>query len=174
MFCLTVLNLLWGTLVCCRKFLVSKNFMSKKVRGLLLFLSKIFGPTVPGKIVEEFFNVFQNIWFQKMFWKRLMVVGGSGFHDFSSQFFCLTVPKVFVRVSLLVWGKLWYRKILWIRRGGASPSSSEYFSSHIAEKTLWGDIQCFRKTRVSKSFIHKKGISRCFVWRFLFHYQETS
>ena len=42
-----------GTLTCFRKFCVSKNFLSKRVRGLLLFLSKIFGPTVPGKIVEE-------------------------------------------------------------------------------------------------------------------------
>ena len=152
MFCLTVLKLLWGTLVCCRKFLVSKNFMSKKVRGLLLFLSKIFGPTVPGKIVEELFNVFQNIWFQKIFWKRLMVVGGSGFHDFSSQFFCLTVPKTLLRVSFLVWGKFWYRKKIWTRWEGCITFLRRKFFVPQCRKISLGKLSMFQKNSGIEKF----------------------
>ena len=37
---------------------------------------------------------------------------------------------------------------------------------------FWRTLQFFRKSRVSKNFMHKKGISRCSVWRFLFQYQK--
>ena len=58
-------------------------------------------------------------------------------------------------------------------RERVSPFSVENFFSHRVQKNRGGILQCFRETREWKSFLHKKGISRCSVWSFLFQYQKN-
>ena len=80
-----------------------------------------------------------------------------GYH-FSFKIFCLTVPKNFVREQFGVSDNFGYRNFFCVRRG-ISRFSLEIFLSHSTEKTRGGTLQCFRKFRVSKNFMHKKGIS---------------
>ena len=66
-----------------------------------------------------------------------------------------------------------YRKILCIRRGFHCFLFffSDFFVSQ-CRKILWRTIQCFRKLRLSKNFMHKKGISLFSVENFLSHSAE--
>ena len=101
--CLTVPKLFpRGTLLCFRKFLVSKNVSDKK-RGCHNFLSNLFCLTVPKKFLEEPFSVSENFEYRK----TLCIEGG--YQDFLSEIFCLTVPKNFVGEPFLTSEKFWYR-----------------------------------------------------------------
>ena len=53
-----------------------------------------------------------------------------------------------------------------------SPFSVEKLSSHSAEKFCRGNRLCFRKFRVSKNFLPKRGISRFSIQNFLSHSAE--
>ena len=61
-----------GTLLCFRKFLVSKNFMDKKGgrRECHNFPSKICCLTVPENFVGELFCVPENFWYRENLWIR--------------------------------------------------------------------------------------------------------
>ena len=79
------------TLLCFKKFLVSKNLCIRE-GGINKVLSKICCFTVPTKFVGEPICVLENSCYRKRFWIR----GGRECYDFPSNNFCFTVPKIFV------------------------------------------------------------------------------
>ena len=87
---------------------------------------------------------------------------------FSFKIFCLTVSKNFVGEHFGVSENFGYRKCI-REGGGVSRFSVENFLSHSTEKFRWETLRCFRKTRVSQNFMHKKGISLNSVENFLSH-----
>ena len=56
-----------------------------------------------------------------------------------------------------------------LRGGVITTFRSNFFLSHSTEKLRWGTLRCFRKFRVSKNFMHKKGISLNSVEKSLSH-----
>ena len=73
--------------------------------------------------------------------------------------FCPAEPKVFVGEHVCVSGKSVYRKFFgWETRGVYHDFLSKSLS-HSTEKFRRGTLLCFRKFRVSKHFLHRKGIS---------------
>ena len=70
-----------GTLLCFRKFLVSKKVKDKRGGEYQVFPSKLFCPTVPNHIVEEAFCVSENFAYRKISCLR------REYHDFMSIFF---------------------------------------------------------------------------------------
>ena len=88
------------------------------------------------------------------------------YHDFPSKLICLTVPKHFVEEPFCVSEKFGYRKILRIR--GVYLDFASKLVSHSTQTFCRGTLLCFRKIRVSKSFMHKKGTSLFSVEIFCF------
>ena len=80
-----------------------------------------------------------------------------GYHDFPSKFFCLTVPRNFIGEHFGVSEEFFYRKFSCIE--GGRHGFVENFLSHSTEKIRWGTIRCFKKFRVWKNFMHRKGLS---------------
>ena len=89
-----------------------------------------------------------------------------------SNFFFLTGPKNFVEAPFWVSEVFWYRKKLINKSWGISHFSLEFFLTHISEKFRGRTLECFRKLRVSKNFLPKKGISLVSVEVFLSHSAE--
>ena len=89
-------NFCRGTLLCFRKFLVSKKVKDKRGGECQVFPSKLFCPTVPNHIVEEAF------WVSEMFAYRKTPCLRREYHDFLQTCFCLRVPKFFVREPFVV------------------------------------------------------------------------
>ena len=93
-FCLSTKKLRRGTLRCCRKVRVSKNFMHKK--GISLFPFEDFLSHSAEKIRRGTLLCFRKF----LVWKKIGNKRGWGYHDFRTKFFCLTVPKDFLGVPL--------------------------------------------------------------------------
>ena len=80
-----------------------------------------------------------------------------GYHEFSFKSFCPTVPKNFVGGTIRCKENFGYRKVF-LHEKEISRFSVEVFLSHSTEKFRGGTIlQYFRKLRVSKIFIHRRG-----------------
>ena len=92
------------------------------------------------------------------------VISAKVYHDFPLEKFCLIVPKNFEQEPFCVSEKFCYRKKLGIRGGGYHDVPSNLFcltvSKHFIEET-------FRKFRVSKNFMPKRGKSRFSIEKFL-------
>ena len=123
-----------GTLLCFRKFLVSKNVRDKRGGRYHDLPSKVFRLTVPNHLVEELFCVSESFGYRKILCLR------GEYHDFRKKICCLTLPKNFVAEPFCVSQNFWYRKNLWIRgRGeGVSRLSVKNFLYHSAEKFRCG------------------------------------
>ena len=91
-----------------------------------------------------------------------------GYHDFLFKIFCLTVPKNFVGEHFGVSKISGFEKFYASERVGITLLRRKLLS-HSTEKSCWGTLRCFRKTRVSQFFMHKKGISINSVEKFLSH-----
>ena len=79
-----------------------------------------------------------------------------------------SVPKNFVGELLNVSETFGYRKISCMRRGyHYSPFKIFRLTTQIAEKIRRETLQCFRKIRESKTFMHKKGKTQFSVETFL-------
>ena len=106
-------TLLTETLLCFRKFLVSKNFMAEREGEYDDSPSKLFCLTVPKHFLEKFFCVSENFWHPNVF---MIKKKGRGREctDFPSKLICLTVTKHFVEEPFCVSESFRYRKVLWI------------------------------------------------------------
>ena len=99
-----------GTLLCFRKFPVSKILCIKRVRHY--FLLKFFGLTVLKFFEDELFYVSDCFSYRKV----LCIKGLS--HDFLTKQLCLAVPNYFAVEPFRVSESFWYRKMLRIKDGG--------------------------------------------------------
>ena len=111
----------WGTLLCFRKLLLSKNI--RNTRGVsTIFRRKYF--------ISQYWNVSWRtlLCFSKLFVSK-NVRDMRGYHDFLSKLFCLKAPKQFVEEPFCVSENLCYRKMLEIREG-VFRFSVEIVSSH--------------------------------------------
>ena len=79
-----------GTLLCCRKFLITKNFKDKRRGECDVFPSKLFFLTVPNLVLEGPFYV------SETFAYRIFLCIRGEYQDFLQKTICLTVPKKFV------------------------------------------------------------------------------
>ena len=144
-----------GTLLCCRKFLVSINVKEKRERergtsrlSLENLLSHRTEQLRRGNLCFRKFLVSKNVKDNRE----------RGHHEFPSKICCLTLPKNFVGETCAS-ENFWYRKMLRIRereRGRASRPSVENLLSHSTEKLRRGNL-CFRKVLVSQNFMDEKG-----------------
>ena len=81
-----------------------------------------------------------------------------GYHDFPLSF---SLTKKFVGKSFGVSEKLRYRKLFMHKKGrGYHDFPSEIFCLPVPKHFVRGTLLCFRKFRVSKNFMPKRGISR--------------
>ena len=78
------------------------------------------------------------------------------YQDFPSKIFCLTVPKISVGESFTVAIISGIEKVL-IRAGGEYHDFPSKFLSHCTEIFHWRTLWCFRKTLLSKIFMHRRG-----------------
>ena len=102
-----------GTVLCFRKFLVTKNVRDMRGGGYHDFPSNLFCLTIPNHFVEEPFCVSEKFVFRKILCLR------GKYHDFVQKICFLTVPKSFTGEPFCVSQNFWCRKILWIRGGGS-------------------------------------------------------
>ena len=134
-----------GTLLCFRKFLVSKNVGDKRGGGYHDFPSKLFCLTVSKYFEDEPFCVSE-----KFCYRKKLGIRGGGYHDVPSNLFCLTVSKHFVeetfrnfRVSKNFMPKRWKSRF-----------SIEKFLSRSTEKFRRGTLVCC----VSEYFQERKSL----------------
>ena len=106
--------------------------------------------------------------------------GGGEYQDFPSKSLCLTVPKIFVGEFFSVSLTLGIEKKLGIRereRERERETGLRFFVvivvSHSNETFRRGTLRCFRKFRVSKNFMPKRGISRFSIEYLLSHSTEN-
>ena len=100
------------TLLCFRKFLLSKNVRDKRGGGYHDFPSKTFCLTVPKIFVGETFSVSFISGIEKIYAYEGKIT------IFQLKICCLTAPKNFVGEPFCVSQNFWYRKNLWIRGRG--------------------------------------------------------
>ena len=124
-----------GTLLCFRKFLVSKNFMDKRGGGYHDFPSKLFCLTGLNHFVEELFCVSESFGYRKVLCLR------GEYHDFLWKICCLTVPKNFVGEPFCFTKFLVSKNFMLTRV--MSPFSVENFLSHSTKNILRGILWCF-------------------------------
>ena len=105
------------TLLCSRKFLVSKNFMDKKGgrRECHIFPSKICCLTVPGNFVGEPFCVSENFWYRKILW---IGRGRGGVSQFSLENLLSHSTGKLRRRTLLCFRKFLVSKKVMDKKGG--------------------------------------------------------
>ena len=163
------------TLLCFRKFLVSKDVKDMRDRGHQDFPSKICCLTVPKNIVGEIFCVSEKFWYRKM----LEIREGGGYHEIPSKICCPTVPINLVGETFCVPENFWYRKILGIREGGEYQEFPSKICCLTVPKNFVWETLCFRKILVSKIFMDKRGrgkggVPRFSVKKFVSHSAEKT
>ena len=79
-----------------------------------------------------------------------------GYHKFPSKVFCLTVPKISVGEFFTVAIFSGIEKV-WIRGGGEYRDFQSKFLFHCTKIFHWRTLWCFRKTLLSKIFMHRRG-----------------
>ena len=139
-----------GTLLCYRKFLVSKNVKEKRKRergASRLSLENLFSHRTEqlrrGNLCFRKVLVSKNV-------KDKRERRGGGNRDFLPKFCCLTVQKIFVGETC-VSESFWYRKMLRIRERGAITTFHRNFV-----------VSQYRKTSQGKLVFQKiSGIEKC-------------
>ena len=99
--------------------------------------------------------------------------GREGLSRFSVKKLCPTVRKNFVEVPFFVPQKLWYRKNLAKREGASITIFRRNILSNSTQSFRRGMLLCFRKFRVSKKLMPKRGISRNSMENLLSHSAES-
>ena len=132
------------------------------------FRLMIFCLTMPEIIVGELLNVSESFWYRKIFRFRL-VVEGEWVSRLCVQSHC---TENVLRGNFPALRKILVsRNFLDKRGGGCITFLLRKYLSHSAEKFLGGNLLClcFRRFRLSKIFLHKKGISLFSDESFLSH-----
>ena len=83
-----------GTLVCFRKFLVTKKYMHKRGGGIITFLCRKVFLTLPINFVGEPFCISEKLSYRKVLWIRGR--RERGYHNFPLKICCLPLPRNFV------------------------------------------------------------------------------
>ena len=111
--------------------------------------------------------------FQKNFCREKYFMDKRGGITIFRRSFCLTVPKYFIGEHFGVSEKFFYRKFSCIGgERGITVLSKLFVSQDRNEKLCKGTRLCFRKFRVSKNFMLKRGISRFSIENLLSHSAE--
>ena len=138
-----------GTLLCSRKFRVSKHFIDKKWAGGTIFWWLIFSLTV-SKLLEE-----EPVCFPRSFWYRKLLRKERGrMSRFFVHFFPVSQEKkMFYRGTLLSSKNFLVTKTIRNKREGECHDFSvETFWSHCTITFRRATFLCFRNFLVSKNF----------------------
>ena len=151
-------------------FCFSENFWFRKVlwmkRGDITISVENFWSHIAGKILWASLQCFRKFGVSKNF------MNNRGITFFRRNFFVAQYRKISLGKFSV------YRKLSGIEKfyaseeGGVSRFSVENFC-HTVPKSFFGTVRCFRKFRVSRNFMHKKGISLNSVEKFLSHRTEN-
>ena len=149
-----------------RNLRVSKNVMDKRRGGCITILCQSF--------VSQSRKLSQGnpcVFLKKIDYRKILRIR-RGYCLLVLLIFCPTEPKGFVGEHVCVSGKSVYRKFFgWETRGVYHDFLSKSLS-HSTEKFRRGTLFCFRKFRVSKHFLHRKGISLNSVGNLFFRSAE--
>ena len=140
-----------GTILCFRKFLVWKNILWIRERGVSRFSIEKFLSDCTKILHWRTLGVSEKFSFRKF-----SCLGGGGASQFCRNFlFHRTETKSFVKEPFCFPENFWYRKKF--IRGGISRFSLKIFMSHSAENFGKGILLFLRKFLVSKSLMDEKG-----------------
>ena len=126
---------------------------------------------MPKSFVKEPFCVSENFWYRKI----LGIREGAGITIFRQNCFCLTVPNRFAEETFCaVFQEISdSEKVYRWGGGGASRFFVEIVLSHSTQTFRRGTLLCFRKFRVSKNFMPKRGTSRFSIEKLFSRYRKT-
>ena len=155
-----------GTLLCFRRFWVSKNFIPKKET------LRISVKTLLSHGTERLRR--GTLWCVTYFGYRNVLCLTWLFHVFLSNFFCNAVPENLVGELFCVSQFFWYRKNLWIkggggkggwkRREGVSLFSVKFFRLTVP-KNIVGEHFCFSKGFGYRKLFWSRGEYHNFGWK---------
>ena len=138
------------TIQCFRKLRVSKDFRHKQ-GGITILCWKNF-VSVPKKFAGETSCVSESFGYRKILCIR------RGFHYFLLKLFFASQCRKISWGNHSLFQKTSGIEIVYTVEGEITILLWKFFVSQ-CRKCLGGTMQCFRKFRVSKNFMHKKGIS---------------
>ena len=139
-----------GTLLCFRKFRVSKKLIDKRRWVFITIFCQSLCLTVPENFVGQLFCVSEKTGYRRNLRRK------RGIHYYLMIFFCSTVPKIFGAETLRCFRKILVSQIFIIREEGVVSRYLSKSLSHTTGKFRRGTLLCFRKFLVSKNVMDKK------------------
>ena len=138
-----------GTIQSFRKIRLSKNFLHKE--QISIFSVETLLSHSVEKTRKGAYLCFKKHLASKVFMQRRG-------HLVLSNIFCFTGSKSFVRVPFCIPKFFRCGQKVMDKRWGCPVFISNFFVS-LYRKISWNTVQCFKKLRVLKTFMHKKWIS---------------